>query len=317
MRLLIERGWTVAEFAIAMLLGMMVMLLSSGLLLAANSSFRGNGEAMLLNDSGRHALEVLEQAVRQSAFVNWDAVAAPAELDTAAASSITGWDAQSINRGSDGISRPLAAAANGSDVLAIRFAGSGGGSNGDGSMLNCAGFGVAAPVSEEQRGWSIFYVALNAQGDAELRCKYRGANSWGADAIVRGVDSFQVLYGLDTDAPPDGLPNTYVNARAINALDAGLALAGSTPAELQRDFNRKTNWKRVCSVKVALLLRGDIGSRPDSVPGQFDLFGKAYADAHGDDAGVRVVESKLPLAQQLRVRQVFSATIMLRNRSGG
>ncbi len=312
-----ERGWTVIEFAIAMLLGLLVMLFSGGLLLASSSSFRGNSAAMQLNDSGRHAVDVVEQAVRQGAFVNWDAVAAPAELDAGAAPAIAGLDAQSISRGSDGISRPLAAVANGSDVLAIRFAGSGGGSNGDGSMLNCGGFGVAAAATEAERGWSIFYVALNAQGEAELRCKYRGANGWGADAIARGVDSFQVLYGLDTDSPADGVPNTYVNASAINALDAALVLVDGTPAELLRDRNRKTNWKRVCSVKVALLLHGDLGSRPDSVPGQFELFGKAYADAHGGDAGVRVLESQLPLPLQLRVRQVFSATIMLRNRSGG
>lgn len=316
-RALAQRGWTVVEFAIAMLLGLLVMLFSGGLLLAATGNFRGNSEAMLVDDGGRHALEVIEQALRQSAFVNWDVEAAPAELDEDAAPWIAGLDARSISRGSDGISQPLPAVANGSDVLAVRFSGSGGGSNGDGSMLNCAGFGVAAPATEADRGWSIFYVALNAQGDAELRCKYRGASGWGADAIVRGVDSFQVLYGLDTDAPADGLPNTYVNADAINALDAGLALSGATPAEQQRDFNRKTHWKRVCSVKVALLLRGDLGSRPDSVPGQFDLFGKAYSDAHGEDQGVRVVETQLPQSQQLRVRQVFSTTVMLRNRGGG
>lgn len=311
-----QHGWTVVEFAIATLLGMMVMLLSSALLLGASSSFRGNGEAMLMTDSGRHALDVLEQAVRQSAYVNWDAESAPPELAAEAAPAIAGLDAHSISRSSDGIGEPLAAVANGSDVLAIRFAGTGGGSNGDGSMLNCAGFGVAAPVAEMERGWSIFYVALNADGDPELRCKYRGANGWGADAVVGGVDSFQVLYGLDTDVPSDGVPNTYVNATAISQLDAGLALVGSTPDELQRDRNRKTNWKRVCSVKVALLLRGDVGSRPDSVAGIFDLFGKAYADAHGDDVGVRVLESQLPPAQQLRARQVFSTTIMLRNRGG-
>ena len=316
-RVPVGHGWTVVEFAIAMLLGLLVMLFSGGLLLAAASSFRGNSEAMLLDDSGRHALEVMQQALRQSAFVNWDVEGAPPELDAGAAPWITGLDAHSISRGSDGISRPLPDVANGSDVLAIRFSGSGGGSNGDGSVLNCAGFGVATPATEAERGWSIFYVALNGQGDTELRCKYRGANSWGADAVVRGVDSFQVLYGLDTDTPADGLPNTYVNADAISALDAALVLVGSTPAELQRDFNRKTNWKRVCSVKLALLLRGDAASRPDSTPGQFDLFGKAYADAHGDDAGVRVLESRLPMAQQLRVRQVFSATVMLRNRGGG
>ncbi|MFA9216873.1 MAG: PilW family protein [Sphingomonadaceae bacterium] len=310
------RGWTVAEFAIAMLLSLLVVLCAGGLLLAATGGYRSNGSAMQMHEAGCHALAVLAQSVRQSAYVNWEVATAPVELDAAAAPAIVGLDARSISRNTDGISNPLAAVAQGSDVLAVRFAGSGGAA-GDGSVLNCAGFAVRAPISAEERGWSIFYVGLNAQREPELRCKYRGSNGWGADAIVRGVDSFQVLYGLDTDAPPDGVPNTYANASAIDTLDAGLLLVGGNAAELQRDWNRKTHWKRVCSVKVALLLRGEAASRPDSVAGQFDVFGSAYAATHGSDEGVRVVESRLPAAQQRRVRQVFSTTILLRNRSGG
>jgi type IV pilus assembly protein PilW len=307
-------GWSVVEFMIAVALGLLITLLASGLFLASGSNYRNHSENMWLSDGGRYALQSMAQAIRQSATINWESDGAPFELNPETPAAIDGRDASSISRASDGISAPLPPVANGSDVLALRFSGSGGGANGDGSSLNCAGFGVAAPADADARGWSIFYVAADAGGEPELRCKYRGGEGWGADAVVRGVDSFQVLYGVDTDTPMDGVPNTYLNASAVRALDDALALEGATPAELARDRHRKTHWKRVCSVKLALLLHGDSNSRADTVQTRFDLFGPAYSDAHGEDQGVLVLEGQFPQAQRYRARRVFSMTVALRNR---
>lgn len=282
-----RNGWGMVEFLVAVALGLLVTLMGSGLLIASGSNFRNHSDNAWLGDSGRYALQVMAQAIRQGAYSNWDSELAP-PVSTA---SVDGLDAASISRSSDGISKPLPAVANGSDVLALRFFGSGTGANGDGSVVNCAGFGVAG----DTRGWSIFYVAADAGGEPELRCKYRGASGWGADAIVRGVDSFQVLYGVDTDTPADGVPNTYLNATAVRALDG---------------------WARVCSIKLALLLHGERNNRADTVDTRFDLFGPAYSEAHGGDLGVRVVEGGLPPTQRLRARRVFSMTVALRNRDG-
>ena len=310
-----QYGWTIVELVIATGLGLVLTLLASGLLLAGSGSYRSHSENTWINDGGRFALEMMSQAVRQGGYVNWDGPEAPAEVQDDEPASIAGLDASSISKTSDGIEGQLPAVANGSDVLALRFAGYGAGANGDGSSLNCAGFGVGAPSATIGRGWSIFYVAADAGGELELRCKYRSAAGWGADAIVRGVDSFQVLYGIDTDLLADGIPNKFVNASAINAMDAGLALVGVTPDQLRRDLNRKTNWKRVCSVKLALLLHGESNTRSDAVARQFDLFGAAYADGHGGDLGVRVAESIFPETQRWRTRRAFGMTVALRNRS--
>jgi type IV pilus assembly protein PilW len=295
-------GWGVVEFMIAIVLGLLITLLAGGLLVASGSNYRNHSDNVWLSDGGRYALQVMAQSIRQGAYVNWDSAMAPPELDPDTPSSVEGRDAASISRSSDGISVPLPPVANGSDLLALRFAGSGDGATGDGSAVNCAGFGVSGVT----RGWSIFYVAADADGEPELRCKYRSAGGWGADAVVRGVDSFQVLYGVDTDTPLDGVPNTYLNASAVRAMDDP-----SAP-----DFNRKTYWKRVCSVKLALLLHGEKNTRADTVDMRFDLFGAAYADAHPDDRGVRVMEGQLPPSQRLRARRVFSMTVALRNRDG-
>nr|WP_315401329.1 PilW family protein [uncultured Duganella sp.] len=311
-----QRGWTIIELLVAAGLGLALTLLASGLLLAASGNYRDHSEEMWLNDGGRYALDIMSQAIRQAGHVNWDGGEAPPELAGHEPAAIAGLDATSIGKAGDGISVLAPDVANGSDVLAVRFSGYGAGANGDGSSLNCAGFGVGAPSDVVERGWSIFYVATDAGGVAELRCKYRGAAGWGADAIVRGVDTFQVLYGLDSDEPADGVPNTFVNASAINAMDAALVLEGATPEELRRDLNRKTHWKHVCSVKLALLLHGEHNTRADMVARSFDLFGPAYADGHVDDIGARVGEAGLPEARRWRARRVFGTTVALRNRSG-
>jgi len=284
-------GWGLAEFLIATALGLLLTLLASGLLIATASNYRNHSDNAWLADGGRYAMQTMAQAIRQGAYINWDSDLAPPELDPDAPAAVDGRDAASISRSSDGIGTQLPPVANGSDVLALRFAGSGDGASGDGSSVNCAGFGVTGAA----QGWSIFYVAADAGGEPELRCKYRSASGWGADAIVRGVDSFQVLYGVDTDSPVDGVPNTYLNATAVQAM---------------------AGWKRVCSIKLGLLLHGERNTRSDTVDARYDLFGPAYSEAHAEDVGVRVVESSLPPSQRLRARRLFHMTVALRNRNG-
>ena len=311
------RGLTLAELMVSLALGLLVVLVGAALLVSANGSYLNQSEAARLDDSGRYALATIGRAIRQTAFVNWEGAEAPLGARPEDSAGIGGLDNRSLGRAGAGIDLPLAAAAaiNGSDVLALRYSGAGAGPDGDGSVINCAGFGVAAAASEAQRGWSIFYVATDAAGEAELRCKYCGANGWGADAIVRGVDSFQLLYGLDTDEAADGVANQYLNASAINALDAALVLDGADAAAQERDKNARTHWKRVVSIKLALLLHGARGSAPDGAPALFELFGKPYADAYGGaDPGVRIDERQLPAAQRGRARYLLVTTILLRNR---
>jgi type IV pilus assembly protein PilW len=156
-------------------------------------------------------------------------------------------------------------------------------------------------------------VARGADGSGELRCKYRAAGGgWGADAVIAGVHSFQVLYGLDTDEPQDGVPNRYLNASAINELDGALVLAGTTAAEREHDLRRRTRWKRVVSVQYALLLRGakSDGRGRERV---YDLFGPVYGDAFGAmDPGTRLREDTLAGRSAPRERRLFAATVALR-----
>ncbi|TXG01537.1 PilW family protein [Massilia arenae] len=298
-----QTGLTIAELMVAMALGLAVLLASGSLLITSVRAHAAVMEASEMDDSGRYAVDALARAIRLAAHVDW---AAHPTLDPAASARLAGLDASSLERTGVGIDATLPDEANGSDVLALRFPGSGAPPGGDGATLDCAGF----PVHRDEDGWSIFYVARNAQGDAELRCKYRGASSWSSDAVAGRVDGFQVLYGLDADG--DRVPDRYVNATELGALDAALVLIGATPDERAADLRKRTHWKRVALVRVALLLHG-----PPLNPGAdasvvYDLFGPDHGAAFSSgDHGTRLVGAVLDDGREPRMRKVYGATIAL------
>lgn len=298
-----QAGLTIAELLVAMTLGLAVLLASGSLLITSVRAHAAVMDASEMDDSGRYAVDALARAIRLAAHVDW---AAHPAVDPAAPARLAGLDASSLERTGVGIDAILPDEANGSDVLALRFPGSGAPPNGDGATLDCAGF----PVHREEQGWSIFYVARNAQGDAELRCKYRGASNWSSDAVAGRVDSFQVLYGLDADG--DSVPDRYLNATELGALDAALVLAGATPDERAADLRKRTHWKRVALVRVALLLHG-----PRLNPGAdanivYDLFGPDHGAAFSaGDHGTRLAGAALDDAREPRMRRVYGATIAL------
>ncbi len=296
-------GMTLVELMVAMTLGLLILAAVARLFASAHAGYAAQIGTAQAGESGRFALDVIGVALRQSAYADPPPGAVPDDIPP----HLSGLDAKSLSKAGDGIANPLTAAVNGSDVLAVRFAGAGKAPHGDGTMLNCGGFGVAA----QQEGWSIFYVARATDGSGELRCKYRSGGGWSADALAEGVDGFQVLYGLDTDEPHDGVPNRYVNASAIDALDNALILAGATEAERRRERNRRSYWKRVVSVQVALLLRG--APSGSGRTRSYDLFGPGYTAAAGaGDPGVRLAETELAGSGHYRERHLVASTFAVR-----
>jgi len=298
-----QPGLTLVELMVALAVGLGVLLAGGRLLVLANGAYAAQVESAGIEDGGRFAVDLIGRAVRQAGAADVATVAGAAA--DAAPARLAGLDAHSLSRTTPGIVDPLPAAVNGSDVLAVRFSGAGTAPFGDGSAVDCAGF----PVAADEEGWSIFYVARNSEGEAELRCKYRGAAHWSADALVGGVDGFQVLYGVDTDEPPDGVANRYLNAAAVDTLDAGLAgLAGLGEAE----FNRRTHWKRIVGVRVGLLLHGGRPTRARPGSMRYDLLGSGYADAAGaGDPGSSLDETRMTPDLRRRERRLFMFTVAL------
>lgn len=289
-----QAGLALSEVLVAMALSLLVILAAASLLHASNSDFLHNGANTRIDDNGRFALAIVGQALRQAGYPGEPGDQGGAEAAAPAGAlpplAIEGRDAASVAGSANGLGAPLPAI-NGSDAIAIRYApGALAGVGGAGSaMLNCAGF----PASPGEWAWSIFYVAEASDGVAELRCKYKGPHGWGSDAVIRGVDSFQALYGIDTDTPRDNIPNLYLSADAIDARDAALP-----PAEQAM----RPTWRRVTSVRIALLLHGERGSRTGNQLSTYELL-----------PGERLDEARLPPAMQRRARRLFAATVALRN----
>lgn len=319
-KLQFQSGLTIVELMVSLVLGLLIVLAATSLLLSSKSAYVAQDEGTRIQDTGRYAIESISRAVRLAAYEHWDRDEGPYFTQAAAEANVAGLDGHTLKDATEGISSASAGSINGSDVLAVRFFGVGSGADGDGTVLNCAGFGVGAPSSpdtaDQERGWSIFYVAADSSGEPELRCKYRGKSGWSSDAIARGVESFQVLYGVDTDA--DGLPNQFLNASAIDRLDDALILSGENAVARLRDRNRKTFWKKIVVIKIALLVRGSQKARSDELTTQYDLFGAAYANTHAaEDHGTRIKESELPASLRNRLRKTFSGTVQLRNQAAG
>lgn len=290
-----QRGLALVEVVIAMTLSLLVTLVAATLLHASTGDFLFNGANTRIDDSGRFALAIIGQSLRQAGYGGEPGSVPAADGAVPPPLAVEGRDAASVSKEAHGMGEPLPSI-NGSDVLAIRYAPAViEGEAGAGAMLNCAGFPAGAGAGEW--AWSIFYLAKASDGVAELRCKYKSEHSWGADAVIRGVDAFHVLYGIDTDTPRDGTPNLYLTASGINARDAALPLAEQA---------MQPNWRRVTSVRIALLLHGERGSRTGKLLTSYELL-------PGADPAARIDEAQLPGKMQQRARRRFAATIALRN----
>lgn len=259
------RGMALPELLVALVIGLLVVLAAGQLMVASSRAYAAQEQDAGMDEAALHALDLITRAVRQRA--------APAAVDGTPA--LQGRDAQVPGSSGNGLADARDGAINGSDMLAVRVTGAG--TPADGSVLGCAGFAVAA----QDDGWSVFHVARGVGDVPELRCRYHAGNGWGADALVAGVAGFQLLYGVDTDAVPDGVANGYLHAAAIDAIDT----AGRAGDAAWRSW-----WGRVVSVQVALVLRG---ARDTVAPVPIDLFGAAYTAAATGDPGVHLEKEAL------------------------
>jgi type IV pilus assembly protein PilW len=288
-----QRGMSLVEVLVCTGLALTITLAATAAVISSRASLTSQDESSRLVESGLYALSTIERAVRQAGFEHWNG--AQEHGGDSLSPSVLGLEDSSVPISSPALSGATTPGQNRSDVLALRYVGSGRG-QADGSMLNCAGAGVAEPAMgdlENGRGWSIFHVARTELAEPELRCKYRSEDGlkWDSQAIATGVEAMQLLYGVDQDG--DGLPERYLRAAAM-ADEAA--------------------WRSVVSVRVSLLLRSSQHQSDLSGSRIHSLFGTSYAAQAGQqDAGVRLEEAGFPAAERQRLRRVFSLTMALRN----
>lgn len=222
-----QQGMTLIECMIALTLGMLVILATTALFLSAQKTYLAIDDSARIGDTGAFAMEALAAAIRQANYADHSGAGAMTPPKPPG-NTLFGLDDITLK----GLRRGI----NGSDALFTRFMATDATGAIDPNMLNCAGYSAkhaSAPGNAEAiYNWSIFYIALGS-GEPELFCRYRAENDeFRANAIARGVESMQFLYGVDHNQ--DGLPDTFLNADAIAASD----------------------WSNVVAVNIALSVSG-------------------------------------------------------------
>jgi type IV pilus assembly protein PilW len=286
-RIAAQRGLTLVELLVSLLLTSVLALACASLYQAGGTAYRTVDEAQALQDTGRFVLEVIGRSVRNAGFRNHSMPATTTGLP-----GIRGFDnskasAVKVNEG-DGDARGRGV--NQSDTLALRFHGTsppGDPATPDGAAMDCLGIAQRAPSTPADVGLSLFAVEISSSGEPELRCTSSGkpsSRSRQTQPIAMGVETFQVAYG--TDANEDGTADRWTDATSV------------------------TDWTAIVAVRVGMVLRGGIGSaqgkKDSAAGGKLYPLGETFAGA-----GHEGREFTVPADG--RLRRVVGATFQLRN----
>jgi type IV pilus assembly protein PilW len=335
-----QRGLTMVELLVAMAISTVLALAAISALVVSRQGFTTVDVASQLRDNARFATDLIQRLGVQSGFkdVSYAAtqrVTNMAGQPTNPEPNVSGFNNASISAsvltaGTDPLAGTMGAGVNGSDILVLRFQttetfpGSG---VADKSMIDCSGSGSAAVAgSRDDRLISILHVATS-EGEPSLMCTTLVPSSTGTyttTALVRGVETFQVLYGADGVTPLTAsaaltpasggtfglLPKIFL--RADQMVVGGDATSSDT-------YN---NWRRVRALRIGMVLRGQRGSAQDTSanPTYYPLGPAPSSSAAGagtalsstSDAGTRYT----PSTSEGRLRQTITFTVHLRNEQG-
>ena len=298
-----QSGLTLIELLVSLVLASIITLAATALYSVTVSSYKTVDAAQELQDSGRFALEVIGQAARMAGYQNYtqrDGSGRDNSRRFTATSfpTVRGFNnakvATSTSVTDDGATNN--GGVNLSDTLAFRFHGSSlatDASKPDGSMIDCQGVAQNYPLNGDDVALSLFWVSTDGTGEPALQCISRGSPtasslSRNTQPILKGVETFQVMYGLDTNG--DSVPRQWVSGQNITTTD---------------------DWRKVVAVRVGLVIRGDVGSSQGAsataAENDFYPLGKAFTGS-STEAGL-----KFTAPNDGRLRRVFNATFKLRN----
>ena len=217
-----QRGLTLIELMVALIISLLIL---AGLFTVYQSNQRGNR----LNDgltrtqeNGRFAIDFLTRDIRQAAFPAND----------------TNVQMFLFQGSQDNVA--VANNPNPSDILTLRHGAVGL------PTADCSGLMPGDPnYSADQNAVTLGQTTLNQYDIRDTgRRNNRGnpifALFCNGNELVEGIESMQVLYGIDTDVPfenRDSIANEYVISSAVPDLDA----------------DGIPDWSRVVSLRIALL----------------------------------------------------------------
>ena len=316
-----QRGLTLVELLVAVALMLMVTAGTVALYSVNAGSNKTVDASQSLDDTARFVFELVGQAIRNAGYpgavpedadegtlrrtvVNpFDACSATPKIKPCP---ILGFDNSKVAGTTGAVGGNNSGGVNASDSLAVRFNGASDSvkqrdqGRGNESITTCGGNAVALTTDESQLGMSIFWLK-EYNGEPELYCteEYYQADSpkgWKklSNPVARGVEVFQVVYGLDCagSCSSDGIPDRWVRATDIKDVD----------------------WVYVRAVRVGLVLRGPPGSSQGSREVEDATEHDLYPLGKGFSAGQSASDFKFtPSKTDGRLRRVYTSTFMLRN----
>ena len=299
-----QKGLTLVELMVAIVL-MLIVTLATVALYSANSAGKRTVDAsQSMDDTARYVFEMIGQAIRNAGYPSAVNLEGPLftysnlfnSCDASANTEpcpVLGFDNSAVTGTNFGAADT--GTVNNSDSLAIRFYGSSsfnasGAKVADETVFTCTGGAVPASTTMGELGLSIFWVKLN-QSEPELYCTSDPGSGTRTPAtpIARGVESFQVMYGIDlcTGAPcaRDGVPDRWVTATDVAA----------------------TEWRHVKAIRVGLVLRGAPGSSQASDGQTLYPLGEKFV------SGLTGAGLSFTPPSDGRLRRTYVTTYMLRN----
>lgn len=311
-------GMTLIELLVAMVVGLLIVLAATSALLAARRGFTTVDSASQLRDNARFAASLIQRLAVQAGYRDVTNAATKRSATVATAANplpyVFGFDNALASRTSldNGSPRPTNSFG---DVLVLRFQptetfpGSG---KADSGMIDCGGKPADTPANQrDDARTSVFFVDMSNDGQPALKCYRSDTGSPPFDTaatLIRGVENFQVLYGVDgvvpntainpanTNLRPDTVPDSYISADQFT-------VAGDAAAT-------RANWRRVRSLRIGLVLRSDAASTQKSEARTVFPLGSASFASTEDDGTQYLAPA------DGRLRQVVTFTVHLRNDQG-
>ena len=328
-----QRGLTLLELMVAMVLALLVAMAAAGALFIARQGFSNVDSAAQLRDNARFAQDLIQRIGVQTGFKSFQYAAETTPASNAGITANPPPNIFGLNNSSrasknvtwdSGSSRTSSSALGyGSDILVFRFqtnAINSASSASDGTMIDCMGISPSqAPTSRSDRMVSILYVDTSNDGEPSLMCARSdtGDAPYDVQPVIQGVENFQVLYGVDGIGPGnttvpipsstyDSVPERYLRADQ-------LTIAGNEAATY-------ANWQRVRSIRVGMVLRAASGSAVDRSSQTYYPLGPSKSSASASTGSAFASTSDpgttFTPTPDGRLRQEVTFTVHLRNYQG-
>ena len=327
-----EDGLTLIELLVALVISSAIALAAISALVVSRQGFSTVDAASQLRDNARFASDMLQRFGVQAGFNDFADATTVWPKDTAGMpignplANVRGFN-NSKASATDPVNSATARTTStelgyGSDVLVLQYQVAVTNPSvfppvSDNSMIDCFGASpTATATAPGDRRANIIHVGIDDTGEPGLRCSTDDAlKSPRSQAIVRGVENFQVLYGVDGITP--GVQATGAKANLVtNYLRADQLTVAVDPDGSKTN----ANWRRVRSLKIGMVLRGPIGSAQQATSQTYYPLGGgrsaplgALGSAMSSSADIGTAYT--PPADN-RLRQVATFTIHLRNEQG-